>query len=645
MGNIYTRRPGESTSTSHGAQAGTQAPAQQWRDRGPVVTTSEGIVHPTPKVPSAERYLLAISNIQDDDFWLAATPYAPIAPNLALPIVDGDFAPQTAATNTFDEDFWLARVQQPAATFVASSYYDETIFPIATLVDEDYVVLASTQLAPYPRAAFADQDEIPAGALFGQDDEDFWRSNVAPTLPVFWFRQPVGDQDEIPATTLFGQSDEDFWQSGVAPVLPTFTFRQPVGDQDELPAATLTGQPDEDFARLPQILGWAPPPLLVFDTPEVVTTPAVVAEEDAFQLLPPWPLAWPRPVATDPDEDPILFGQPDEDFWQSGVAPTVASFFFRQPIGDQDEIPATTLFGQDDEDFWSSGVAPALASMFYRQPGGDQDELVMAAPADEDFWRSSVAPTVSSFTYRQPVGDQDELPAATLSGQPDEDFWQSGVSPVVAALTFKLQIEQDEVQTPTSISPDEDFWRSNVAPIVQSFVFRQPVGDQDEIPATTLFGQPDEDFWRSGVPPVLWGFVFRQPVGDQDEIPTTLSGQPDEDYWQSGVAPVVQSFFFRQPVLDQDEIPALVLTIDEDLAQIGVMAPVLTYARVWVHDEIITGAVLATMVDDDPGYVPPPFARASMTPVGASSLVIDDGPLPNNSIVIVIKRAIFIFDD
>ncbi len=262
------------------------------------------------------------------------------------------------------------------------------------------------------------QDEIPAGSLYGQPDEDFWQNPVVPVPASIYQRFPyLPDPEEIPAGGLFGQFDEDFWALG-PPSVPAKIYQSLpyLPDAEEIPAGKLFGQADEDFWKN-----------------AVAPVPATLQ----------WPQQWTFDV-----QEPAgnLFGQADEDFWNNPVRPVPATLLPLQQWPFDSQEP--TLFGQYDEDFW---VNPVRRVWAYPPPlVFSDDEIVVPQPAafipDEDFWVNPVPPVQGTNLWPQPSFDSGE--GVQLYG-PQEDYWFNFYQPIVMSfyqsLPYGIESANDEM--------------------------------------------------------------------------------------------------------------------------------------------------------------------------------------------------------
>lgn len=158
-------------------------------------------------------------------------------------------------------DWWASSVACGAllavATFAvpipAVAAQQDDLPAVVLVQDEDFWTsgVAPVQASFGQRLPLGDPEELAAGFLRGQPDEDFQLFGPAPVVLLLYQRLPyLPDPEEVPAGALRGQPDEDFYQ----PPLPTqvqFYQRLPLGDPEEVPAGTLHGQPDEDFWPIP----------------------------------------------------------------------------------------------------------------------------------------------------------------------------------------------------------------------------------------------------------------------------------------------------------------------------------------------------------------------------------------------------------
>lgn len=216
---------------------------------------------------------------------------------------------------------------------------DEFAAPVTAGQDEDYwqpvrpIPASLYQRLPY----LPDVEGIPAGSLFGQYDEDFWRSGVSPAWWTNLCPQQFSFDVQEPAGSLYGQADEDCWQNPVRPVQPSMRFALPLGDQDDVyPTTPATLATDEDF--------WQN---------KVAPVQASLFRSPAFR---------------DADEIPagFLYGQADEDCWENPVRPVQASFYQQLPyLFDAGDFARPNLVS---EDFWSNPAIPVAANVYQRLP-------------------------------------------------------------------------------------------------------------------------------------------------------------------------------------------------------------------------------------------------------------------------------------
>jgi hypothetical protein len=372
--------------------------------------------------------------------------------------------------------------------------------PTTTIVDEDYW----QQCPPFPAVAivyralqFLDPEEIPAGSLYGQFDEDFWNNPVAPVAPALYQRLPLYDVEEIPAGSLYGQFDEDFWQNPVVPV-QSVLYRSPVlGDQEEVPAGSLlNGIPDEDF--------WLNPAKPIAAT-----------------------LYQPLPYFFDP-VDYVTLSQPvqDEDFWlqQFLPPPVIAANYLRLPyLPDPEEIPANSLVAANpDEDLWLAPLPKAPPPFLLQQSTFDSPEAVTSYAVDEDFWSSGVAPVPASLYRHSSLLDPEEIPAGNLYGVLDEDDpWRILAPPTPVIVSVPQPFIFDSGDTLLSFVPEDDSWRNLVTPVAASYYRSVFLLDLDEIPAGSLRSIVDEDFWINPVKPLYATYYQWLPLTSDVDLTVT----------------------------------------------------------------------------------------------------------------------------
>jgi hypothetical protein len=251
--------------------------------------------------------------------------------------------------------------------------------------------------------------------FFPAREEDYWQNPVKPVAASMYQPLPYLPDAEDPVK-FFPAREEDYYPNPVPPVQATLT-RFFLQDPDDFPQQAQANHPEEvywlNYSALPQIA--------------------------------------PRQPIAEAEDAPALFGQPDEDFWVSGVAPVQAATY-RDPVSrDAEDVP--TLFGQYDEDFWVSGVAP-VQSTVYRDPvqRDAEDAPFLYGQYEEDYWQSPIP--AQGAIFRQPFTDDDLpvfVPAAPMF---DEDFWCSGVAPVQASIYQRLPYIPDPEEIPAgSLTP------------------------------------------------------------------------------------------------------------------------------------------------------------------------------------------------
>src|SRR5262249_35839366 len=122
-------------------------------------------------------------------------------------------------------------------------FQDEITQTPTPIVDEIYTLVARATDAYKVPTVLVDTDDITTTVVTTLDD------NITPAMTTMVMPPRVVmalDPEEIPAGFLHGQPDEDFWVSGVMPVAAALFRGMPIGDPEEVPAGFLHGQPDED---------------------------------------------------------------------------------------------------------------------------------------------------------------------------------------------------------------------------------------------------------------------------------------------------------------------------------------------------------------------------------------------------------------
>jgi hypothetical protein len=549
--------------------------------------------------------------VVEEESWQPPRPWA--VAWLDRTLGQDDDLPVTAAAPV-DEDFWTSGLPPVQARNRISLPFEPDVeeIPAATLVgqpDEDFPgpLPAPVQARNYVRLPLGDQDsEVPV--LSGAPDlDEVWRNWVAPVPAAHRVPPRIWDLEELPAGSLFGQPDEDFWVSGVPPVPPrNFLLFPYAPDTEDVPVGFLFGVPEEDQFRPPP--PWPPPigrAFLADDEAPQPEAPTIVDEE-------PW--GQPHPQATPPlpvhafveaDEPPAgtLFGCPDADEqWRNWVAPvpaTLGRLYLPDPDG---EIPAGALTGQPDEDFWVSGVKPVPPK------------------------NSIVVPFLYPY---QP--DVEELPAADFFGQPDEDFPGPLPAPVQARNYLRLPYLPDtdeDVPILRGVPEDSDTWNVPLghAPPLPPRVF----SDTDEWPTFTITEVVEDEPYFPPVARPSGSYQARPYLPDEDQDVPPLRGQPDEDYWRSGVAPVPPRNYIVLPYLpDTEDVPVLSGTPDADEQWRNWVAPVpASHGRLYLPDEDEDVPRLYGVPEEDqyrpPIPPPPPPPRPWMVDDEVQRFVVDD---------------------
>lgn len=267
-----------------------------------------------------------------------------------------------------------------------------------------YLLVATLATSLIQVQAFTDRDEIPQ--LFGTEEHYESVVRITPAA-VVQYRQLPTDPDEIPAGTLYGQGDEDLAWPVATPQQAIYS-RLYLPDADEIWTTTpVTFAPDDDSIALARPALVTLQRIYLPDGDEIwVTNPVTFApEDDSIVLTRPIPWAQPR-LPIDPDDVMGgLYGQPDEDYWQNQVAPTQVRPYVRLPFTDPDETPAGTLFGAYDEDFDLRLLARQWVTPQPRLTLDTDDGFQQRFVPDEDYWFRSAAQ--GSWTFMPVWGHSD----------------------------------------------------------------------------------------------------------------------------------------------------------------------------------------------------------------------------------------------
>jgi hypothetical protein len=325
----------------------------------------------------------ALFGVPEDDAWAARVSRSTSAPSLYLP--DADDAAAAPAPSIVEDDVapaWTPRASagtraayQPDPDDLAGAFYgepDEDFDPLEWTGPPTPQAWRATQPLPYA----PDVEEILAGTLLGQPEEDYsavqraqpWRTAVA--LPY----QP--DADDLPAGALYGVPEEDSWSPPPAPRQPARAVYLPDGD-DVQPAAGAASAPPDDDAWQPQ----GPPPLRARSLylPDVTDTLSSCCEDEA----------WPQP-ATVVAREPALY-LPD---------PT-------------DALPTCI---EDDGGSLAQRARPTANAALYLPDDGDWPSGLAAPPiVNDDYTPSLARPPSPSLPLYAP--DTDDVIASSRPGR------------------------------------------------------------------------------------------------------------------------------------------------------------------------------------------------------------------------------------
>ena len=224
---------------------------------------------------------------------------------------DDDIVPQPAGFALVEDDWPLPGPQRARAWVQVFASGEASAVELADIEQWS----APRVVAVPPQALYLpDADQVPAGALRGTPNEDYW---LAPVWSPAGVVAPVARADvDIVPQPVPAVPEQTEWQAGfVAPQPPRFVY---LPDPEALPAGVLFGTPNEDY--------WLAPVWL----PAGVVAPVARADVDIV----------PQPV-------PAV---PEQTEWQAGfVAPQPPRFVY---LPDPEALPAGVLFGLLSEDYW-----------------------------------------------------------------------------------------------------------------------------------------------------------------------------------------------------------------------------------------------------------------------------------------------------
>ena len=548
----------------------------------------------------------------DEDFWAPPAPQTLAQAPVASWILGGneDTGPLFGQP---EEDAWRAPLPVAAPT-VAAFRADDEIIPAQLAVEEEYWQNAAPPTAARNTLALPylpDPEELPAGALRGQPDEDFYQPPVPPLPPIvaafiadderptpgtltaeedvylppippgppvpraitvederptpltvddeFW-ANPVWPSPTPTWVPLFGLADEtatfpldeDFWSPPIPPGPPI--IRAVIADDELVPFVPVL---EEDGWRTPwpvQTTTWVPVFLVADDTAPA----SFFSEEDGW--LPPLPAIIRPPLVFTADDERPTPAAPlvDEDAWANPTRTVQPPTWV--PVFQLADETATPLVPPEEEGWFldDSSKKSHARTQTIQVPWRDDGLAGLFGEDDYPvFWLPAPVTAQSVWTAIRPTwilgGNEDAPP---LTGQPDEDFWQNPVAPLAAANLLRLPYLPDPEEIPAGAlhgQPDEDFYLSPIPPPPPII---RPFTADDEI---TSFLRAEEEYWQNPTAPVpATNFVRIPLLPDPEEIPAgQLRGQPDEDFWQNAVRPVPAANVLRFPYLpDPEEIPA-----------------------------------------------------------------------------------------
>jgi hypothetical protein len=413
----------------------------------------------------------------------------------------------------FDEDgAWWATVQQCGATLALA----------VTLA----LTASTTSLASQ---VFSQVQDDPAGSLVNNPlvQEEYWQNPVA---PLNWPQTSVFTDDDVHPTfvSAFTPDDGDF-AALVPPVQASNFVGLPLGVDDATPQFPAATNPlDGSELWSPQIQPWDPNWTLLFFLDDGSTVPVFQYDED-FWNSGVAPSNWPQPQqpfnADDADGFIALFTGDDEAVWAPQVPALPDSLRAFQPFLLEQHEPTGNLFSFTDEVYWQNPTAPVPDSIWLlRQDAFDSQDPVgnLTLILDDGFqqgWQPfQPQPDPGGLRLLQQWPFEQNEPGG-LYALRDEDFWQNPVPPVNWTYPILPVIDETISTFVQNFAQDEDFWQQPVvAPVVASNIYNQPF---------SLLGQQEDDVpVLVTPPPIVVPFCPLPPAGpDADVSISTFGGK------------------------------------------------------------------------------------------------------------------------
>jgi len=274
------------------------------------------------------------------------------------------------------------------------------------LNENDEAALESTVLGPARWGAAAisataalaasllvtDREDFPAPQPPSVVDEDTGWQTTPQSAQTYALCLPrsvppcrLGDE-EIPAGSLSGQPDEDYWQTVPAPQFGPNYVGRPFADTDD-PAGSLFGVPEEsEYRPSSQQQSWLAR-AFVADDDLPITAAVTIIDEDYWAQPASWQQAR-SPLAASADDDlPVTASLiQDEDFWSQPVPWAPQTFRLALTISD-DDLPVLSV----DESDWRIPAPWATATRAAFLPTDDGDLVQVASGsfvADDDSWQA-----------------------------------------------------------------------------------------------------------------------------------------------------------------------------------------------------------------------------------------------------------------
>lgn len=381
--------------------------------------------------------------IADEDSAPVVAPSVVSLARLYLPDAGDDFVSQV------DESDWQQYIPPPLrwSALLTAADDDLPVTPAASLEVENYAQVWPQQVAPRLPVIVSD-DDIPAGSLYGQPDEDYEtrRPVQAPwsTVPAY-----LPDTDEVLS---FLTVDEETSPVAVPRQSATLALYQP--DPDDFASVVAVSATSDDDPAVVQLLSVYPSRALYLpDAQDEVTTPAPPLPFDEEQWLPPpqYPVP-PAPAVVAYEDEAQLVGPPP--------GPDV-------PLGAGDSYEAEQVHGGDWFDSWTNTETA-------------RGRLKGHASALDD-WNTAEAANLS----------------ATLTGSAS-DAYETTEDPAGSAFTSSSGFDEYQTAERFRVRDRLETDESAVGGLPSSADGLDEYQHHDEAASSALFSSSTSDVWRHG---------------------------------------------------------------------------------------------------------------------------------------------------